>query len=261
MGHIDLRLLPATAAWRRVLGVLGEHTANPSDVAYATASAAQDRMARLRGDENLAYCVWLLVRLASAARSSDFAEALAQLGIDPRRSGTMTGFLAQVNARVRAHLDQTSGSGPFGELAMQALSTTLADTIGSDGALLFGSTLEDVERALHRNGTPTRVGHLVARFFGEFLGRVLRFYIDRALPLQIGPGGGFATIHDSEVFVLDLSAYARTVATVIDPFAGEWFSLHQWQSNGAIGRAETTGFVAHALDKLEVAVLRQEAAA
>lgn len=261
MGHIDVHLLPSTPPWRRVLGLLGTVAPDPAEVAFATASAATDRLARVRGDPGLVYCVWLLVRLASAARRPGFAESIARLGLDPRRATGVVGFLAQIGARVRDELERQPGSGPFGELAAQALTHTLAEIVGAQGTPLFASTLDDVERAFRAVGTPTQVGKLVTRFFGEFVARVLRYYVDRALPLQIGPAAGFASIQQSEVFVADLTAYARAVGSAVQTFAAEWYDLHHWQADGAIGREETAGFVAHAMEKLTAVLLREEAVA
>lgn len=258
MGHIDLHLLPATPPWRRVMGLLGTTTPDPADVAAATAKAASIRLVGLRSDRNVIYCVWLLVRLASAAQRPNFDESVARLGLDPRRSSSVIGFLTQVSARVRSELDRQPGSGPFGEIAMQALSRTLTEIVGAQGAPLFTSSFDDVERAFRRVSAPSQLGRLVAGFFGEFLARVLRYYVDRALPLQIGQDGGFASIHQSELFVADLATYARVVASTIDDFAADWFSLHHWQADGAISRQEIGGFVAHAFEKLQFGLLREE---
>jgi hypothetical protein len=260
MGHIELRILPANMQWRRVTNSLGGDILDPKEVAFQTATAAKDRLLLLQGDPNLAYCIWLLVRLASAAQRPNFEESIARLGLDPRASSSVIGFLAQISARVRAELEDQPGSGPFGELAMHALARTLAETIGMQSTLLT-SGLDDVERAFRSVSTPTALGSLVARFFGEFLARVLRFYVDRVLPLKVGTTTALSTIHQSELFVQDLDAYARIVASSVRTFAGEWFDLHHWQSDGAISRDTTTGFVAHSLDKMQFVLLREEVVA
>lgn len=261
MGHIDAHVLPSTVPWRRVLGLLGTHVPDAEAVGYATATAATERIERLRGDPNVVYCVWLLVRIAGAARRPGFDDAIAQLGLDPRRATSVVGFLTQISARVREELDRQPGSGPFGEMALHALSHTLTETVGSQGTPLFTSSLDDVERAFRSISTPVQLGRLVTRFFGEFLARLLRYYVDRALPLQIGPSAGFGSIQESELFVADLGAYARAVGAAAETFAIEWANLHDWQSGGVIGRDETERFVAHAMDKLTNVLLRREVVA
>jgi hypothetical protein len=126
---------------------------------------------------------------------------------------------------------------------------------------LFGDTLDEVERAFRRVSTAAKAGQAVTGFFGEFLARVLRFYVGRELPLRIGRAPGLVSIQQSELFVADLNAYARAVAKLSEPFAIDWFSKHHWQSDGAISRGEVRGFVSHAIEKVNAGLLRREDAA
>jgi hypothetical protein len=71
------------------------------------------------------------------------------------------------------------------------------------------------------------------------------------LPRSIGPEYGYATIAESEQFMVGLSTYAATLATSTDYFAGRWFNLHDWTANGQVSRDEVGGFVAHAVEKLQ----------
>jgi hypothetical protein len=261
MGHIHLGYLPTTVAWRRVTGLLAAGDHDPEQVAVATANAARDRITQLQSDRNLGYCVWLLVRLASAARSEDFETSVAQLGLELREADSVIGFLGAVSTRIREELDRRVGSGPFGELASDALRSTLAATIGAQCGSLFGGSTADIEVTFRRFGTPTQLGRILSDFFGAFFARVLRFYVDKALPLEIGPTGGFRSVHQSELFIEDLTRYARTTASVTEQFAREWFSKHHWQSEGVISREEAQFFVAHALSKLQTALEREGAAA
>jgi hypothetical protein len=233
MGHHRLGHFPATAEWKRVAGILGASDGSTHMVVAATEHAARDRLDLLKDDPSLGYCFWLLARLASAARRPDFATALGRLGLEAQGYESVFAFV----------------SGPFGDLAADALTRALADTVGTEGRSLFGSSVDDLERALARHATRARFAAVAQRFFGDFLARTLRFYVDKELPQHVGRGR-FADVAESAAFMEALDRYARESAVVVHEFAGDWFSLHDYQTGGAIGHDEAQAFVAHALDKL-----------
>jgi hypothetical protein len=251
MGHIHIGTLPLTPPWKRVHFLLSKPIVDPSSIANAIEHAAHERLEMLKDDRSLIYCVWLLVRLASAAGRPDFNESLRQMGLDPRRSQSVVAFLSQLSARVRIELETHPESGPFGDLAARSMRRVLLQSMVTEQLALFDDGLSGIERSLRSHGTPTALGHLISRFFGDFLGSVLRFYVDKALPLQIGPQAGFTSITEGERFMASLSNYAATLATSTDVFANRWFTLHNWTSEGAISREEVAGFVAHAVEKLQ----------
>lgn len=250
MGHIRLGRLPKTDTWNRVVIALGAVEPQASFVASTTAQAADDRLDQLRSDPSLIYCMWLLARIASAARRPDFLEALRDLGLEARGGDSALAFVAKVGARTRAEVERHPESGPFGELATLALLRALTETVGTEGGSLFGSSLEDLERAVRRHTTPTRFGELTARFFGDFTARTLRFYVDKELSFHVGPDHALATIEDSTTFVADLDRFARQSAVIVEKYAADWYSKHDWQSGGAIGREETQVFLKTAVRKL-----------
>lgn len=61
--------------------------------------------------------------------------------------------------------------------------------------------------------THGRYRDLAQRFFGDFLARTLRFFIDRELSNHVGGGHALAAIDASHTFTRELDAYA-----VDDPF-------------------------------------------
>lgn len=126
----------------------------------------------------------------------------------------------------------------------------LTETVGTEGRSFFGSSLEDLERAFRRHATAAQFGHLARAFFGDFLARTLRFYVEKELSNHVGASVTLATTADSRAFADDLDRYGRESARVMERFAADWFDLHHWRADGRIGRDEAAGFVAHALDKL-----------
>src|SRR5687767_1282245 len=93
MGHIRLGRLPRTNNWNQVVDSLAADDSSTRFVASTTSWAADHRSARLRSDPSLTYCVWLLARIASAARRPDFLDALGDLGLDVRPDDSAVGFV------------------------------------------------------------------------------------------------------------------------------------------------------------------------
>jgi hypothetical protein len=253
MGHTIIDRLPRTQRWRVVVDLLAMPELRVTDVAGATNHAARSRLLELRTDPSLTYCFWLLVRLASAARDGDFLDGVERLGIRAQRDDTVHQFIARIADRTRTELNVWPESGPFGELASLALRQALRDTVGVHGRSLFGTPLDDLTQAFHRHSSAVQFGDLARRFFGDFIARTLRFYIDRALPGAAG-GGGLATLGDTTAFAEALDLHARQAAKAVEKYAADWYSLHNWTQLGAIGREDTARFVAHALEKLEYAL-------
>lgn len=249
MGHIRLGRLPKTQRWRDVVALLDAPDPDAARVAAATAMAAQARLGQLRNDTSLAYCFWLLARLASAARRPDFADAVDDVGLQAHATDSIFGFVSQVSDRVRDEIGRHPESGPFGDLAADALTRALTETVGTEGRSLFGSSVGDLERALRKHATPSEFGVVAQRFFADFLARTLRFYVDKELPQHVGTGG-IDGIEQSAAFVEDLDRYTRQSAVIVQQFAADWFSKYDWQTGGAIGRDDAQHFVGVALGKL-----------
>lgn len=249
MGHIRLGQIPKSATWSQVVALLSVSGPSAAAVAVATEHAARARLDALHDDPSLVYCFWLLSRLASAARRPEFEAALRQLGLDARGSDSIFGFVSQLSDRVRDETSSYTQSGPFGDLAADALTRALAETVGSEGRSFFGSSVDDLEWAMRRHATKKRFAEVAQRFFGDFLARTLRFYVDKELPRHVGRDG-FASSADSAAFMHDLDRFARESAVIMETFAGDWFSKHDHESGGAIGRDEAQRFVAHALEKI-----------
>ncbi|MDP9469120.1 MAG: hypothetical protein M3Q71_00415 [Chloroflexota bacterium] len=249
MGHVRLGRLPKSQNWQELVTLLAGMDPDPAHIATATAWGAYRRLGKLRQDPSLTYCFWLLSRLASAARRPDFADALGDLGLQAHTTDSIFGFVAQVGDRVRDEVGRHPESGPFGDLASDALTRALTETVGTEGRSLFGSSVDDLEQALRKHATPGKFGVVAQRFFGDFLARTLRFYVDKELPQHVGTGG-FADIGQSAAFVEDLDRYARQSAVIVQQYAADWFSLHDWEARGVIGRDDAQRFVAVALKKL-----------
>jgi hypothetical protein len=249
VGHTELGYLPKSARWRVVADLLAAPRLEVPAVAGATVKATERRLVELRGDPSLAYCFWLLVRLAEAARGPDFIEGASQLGVAVDAEDAALTFIARIADRARIELNRYPESGPFGEIASLALRRSLTETVGTEGRSLFGSSLEDLEQSFRRYSSPAQFATLARRFFGDFYGRTLRYYVERELQNRIGDEG-LPVIAEANAFADALDLHARETARIVEGFAADWYDKHHWQAGGAISREEARGFVAYALTKL-----------
>jgi hypothetical protein len=258
MGHVRLGRLPKTHRWQQVLDLLVADPGDIGGVANATMRAAEKRLRELARDPSLAYCFWLVARVCWASRGTDFDNGLAELGIRLGEADSALGFIARVSGHARAELDKHPDSGPFSELASLAMRRALSETVGQEGRSLFGTSLEDLQTAFRRQSSPVRFGVLARSFFGDFLARTLRYFVDKELANSVGVGKQLHSLESSRDFSAALDVYARQSARIMEDFAGEWYSKHNWESQGQISRDEADRFTAHALRKLRSEIRRSE---
>lgn len=256
MGHLRLGRLPKTLRWREVVELLDSSPGDAAAIAQATVEAAEGRLRELARDPSLSYCFWLLTRIAWASRSEQFAAELDDLQVGLSPGASVLTFISELTDRVRNELSDSPESGPFSELASLALRRTLTETIGQQGPSLFGSSLDDLQDAFRAYSTRAQFGVLARRFFGDFLARTLRFFVDRELPNHVGVSAGLSGVAEGVEFKEALDLYARQSAGILEEFAAGWYSKHNWESAGRISLDETRGFTAVALRKLRMELLQ-----
>jgi hypothetical protein len=259
MGHLRLGRLPKTLRWTGVVELLSGPAVETPAVARATVEAADHRLRALGSDPSLTYCFWLLTRITWASRSADFATGLADAGVVTQPETSALAFISQVAEQTRSEIGRFSESGPFGDLASLALRRALSETVGQQGSSLFGSSLEDLQRACRAYSTRNQFGILARRFFGDFLARTLRYFVDKEVSNHVGPGHGLSDVGESRQFSEALDLYARQSARIMEDFAAGWYSKHNWESKGQISLEDARGFVAVAMRKLRMELKRERA--
>lgn len=238
MGHLRLGRLPKYRRWREVVDLLDAKPGDTSLVARSTVIAAEDYLRSLASDPSLTYCFWLLCRITWASRFRDFQERVSSVGMKVGSDAPTLAFVAALSDQVREHLAQYSESGPVSALASLALKRSLTETVGVHGASLFGSTVEDLQNAFHEYSTQAHFGELSQRFFGDFLARTLRSYLDRELANHIGEGRPLSSIRESQEFLDAIDLHCRQSARIVRDFAGSWYSKHNWKSMGEVSQKE-----------------------
>ncbi len=252
MGHIRLGRLPKTLRWTQVVELLDTAPEDAPNIAAAVAAAAEHRLRQLSDDPSLRYCFWILTRVAWASRGERFVQDLSRIGIEVRADASTLTFISSLTEHIRRELASETDSGHFTELSSLALRRALTETVGEQGPSLFGTSLEDLQRAFRTSSTSHQFGLLSRRFFGDFLARTLRSFIDRDLSQHVGGGGQLAGIGESLEFTRALDVYARQSARIVENFAGGWYSKHNWESKGEVSLDDAQKFVAVALRKLRM---------
>ncbi len=251
MGHVRLGVLPKTRPWREVVALLYEAPHDVAAVASAVAVAAEKELDRFGAGLPVAYGFWLLTRLTMASRG-DFAAELDALGLPSDSTLSATAF----SAGLGDHLRQTMGVraaafGHFTELASLSLHKTLAETIGQQGAGLFGSTVHDVQHAFAQYSSGDQFANLARRYFGDLLARTVKSFLDREVPRQLGqPGGQLNSIADRMAFDKAVGTYCRESAFIVHDFARDWYGKAKWQTEGDIDFARAADFTGVAMQKL-----------
>lgn len=257
MGHVRLGRLPHYLKWQAVVALLAESPSNGAANAKASIEAAERHLISLREDPALNYCFWLLTRVTWAARSDNFLTELNSLGLALTADTPTLGFIAAVADRVRTEAMQDPSSGATAEIASLALRRALTETVGEQGPSLFGTTLSDLQQAFRRYSTREHFAELSQRFFGDFLARTLRSYVDREIPNLVGASPGLRSVGESREAVEAIDRHARETAFILRDFAGGWYSKHQWESRGAVTEEQTKAFLSYALRKMRLELKRE----
>jgi hypothetical protein len=258
MGHLRLGRLPKTRAWGQVVNLLETNVDNIPKVGRATLKAAEAQLKRLSADPVVSYCFWLLTRVTWFARGDDFATRLTEIGVNPETASSAFTFISQLTDHVRAKAAEHPESGVFAEIASLSLRQALAQTVAEHSTTLFGTSLEDIQRACRLYSTRNQFGVLVKHFFAHFLSRSLQYLLNKELSNHIGPEHGLNDIESAKEFNDALVTYSRQSAKIIEDFAAGWYSKHNWESRGEIPQEDARRFVAMALRKLQMELQREE---
>src|SRR5688572_18671682 len=110
MGHLRLGRLPKTKRWQEVVGLLETTPDDTLRIAGTTLQAADVALREAARNPALGHAFWLLVRIAEASRSSDFARELTRLGLPSDPNTPALQFISAVGQRLQASLTESSGS-------------------------------------------------------------------------------------------------------------------------------------------------------
>lgn len=249
MGHIRIGPLPTTRKWNKIVGMIADG-AGAAQLATATVNAAASGLKAAVNDGSVVEAVWLLVRIPLAARSPDFASTLRTCGVDVSDDPGLIDVAVGYSMAVDARLPNGSGRTDLGEMAQTAGVETINGAVGPRAQSLWGSGPDDVRRAFAALATAKQFGLFARQFFARFVFKCLNYFLSKALPNHIGEGKRFRTVAEQGRFTDALRTHCQEAAVRVEEFAGDWFSLHRFQTAGDITREETQGFLGHAMEKL-----------
>lgn len=250
MGHLRLGVLPKYPKWKTVIGYLNDHDVPASEVADKILDATKEILSSYSSQSSVSYCIWFIAQLTIASRGNNFIKDVNELGIRLSKDSSAVDFMARVSRLTTTYLNGLTPYNAINPIAGLALREALTRTIGLQSRTLFGSGLEDVQRALKKYSTQKQFSNLLHIFFTSFLGRTLRYVIDKEISNHLGPGKRFQNIREIEEFEAALDIFASQTSRMVDEFSGGWYSKQFWQK-GYISDIEADHFVYIALKKLK----------
>ncbi len=259
MGHVRVGRLPKTKPWAGLFAQLQEAEVNASQIAQATAEAAQEQFAALEGDRRINHCFWFLVRLVTAARSDDFTGELARLGLTNPSFTSGLAFVQQVARTVEREQRKRGQPTVFSRMAELSLRQVLSANLVQQSQTLFGTGQQEIQAACRAISTRQHFGRVARDFFATFISRTIRYVTDKELSNYVGPTGAMASPTQVLKFEQALNRHCHETAKIVEEFAGGWFSKHNWETNNDISEKETAGFTAYALQKIQMDLREGEA--
>jgi hypothetical protein len=247
MGHIRLGTLPDTNRWRNVVGLIAEGS-DVAQVATATSEAAQVGLDLAHDDPGLCHAVWLLTKIALAARQPELGAALDAVGVSCPASPSLFDIVSGFTEAMDRRLTQRGGRTDIGEMAQLAAVESLGSLIGQRSQSLFGTTPAEVQAAVHDFSTKKGFSTLAHDFFSRFTQRFLTYHLGRELSSHVGANGRFADPAEHSEFVSSLASHCREAATIVREFSGGWYSKANFEDG--ISERKAKGFVNYALTKL-----------
>lgn len=255
MGHIHLGVLPNTKKWRDVVDLIASE-ANFDHVVSASAHAAEKDLAKAPQDPLFVETVRLLAMLPQAAKRDDFGRALRDLGIAVRDEPDLVHILTATGHSLDRFAQGEPRSGDFGELARQALLSTISSHIGDALPGLFVATPNDVRQAFRQMSTSAGFAVLARAYFSRLLAATLGYWLDRTLSAHIGEGKRFNDIGARTEFDNGLAQYCSEATRIIREFSGGWYGkrIHH---DGAVDRVSAAEFGAVAFKKINEELRRK----
>lgn len=247
MGDNRLGVLPQTRRWQEVIDLVGLG-ASSANIAAATLDAAEKEFAQAANDPTLTRVFWLLAQLPDAARSTDFAEALRDLGFSVSDRPSAAELGAAFTEAVDREIDGRRARTGLGEVAQFAAVETLSAFLRDRSPALFGSSPDDVRAQLGTLATEVQFGRFARTFFSRFAERFLSYFISRELPRHIGPGGRFASLEEQREFRSALALHCTQASRIVEDFAGGWYSKARFERD--LSEARAARFLGYAFKKL-----------
>ena len=249
MGHQRIGTLYASKKWNAVVALITGGAA-ASEVAAETAIAAERSLQQASSNPSLRHAFWLLTQIPLAARQSNFADALRQLGLAVGDAPN----LLEIGAAMLAAIDRASSAArrrdDLSEIASKAATESLMMLAGRSEDSLFGSTYaaHEAKAALRGLSTNRQFGILARDFITRLINSFTGYFLSRALPLHVGLHKRFQSIRDHHEFNQAIARHCRETSLIVEQFACEWYS--KTNHEGGITLKKAGGFLHVAIEKV-----------
>jgi len=249
MGHIKYGPLPATRKWKEVVELIGGG-ASAAQIATATVNAGERGFRGAANDRGVIEAYWLLVRIPLAAREPAFAPALRDCHMAVPDEPDLLELAVGYSEAIDARMPNGRGRTDLAEMAQAAGVEIISGAVNVRASSLFGAGPPEVHSALAGLATAKHFGLFARPFFSRFAFKMLAYLLSKTLPQHVGEGRRFRTQAEHERFVDALRDHCHEATGHHARFAGDWFSLHRFQTASDISREETQRFFGHAMTKL-----------
>jgi hypothetical protein len=251
MGHVRLGKMPATRKWREVIALLGEDQPSIPYLANAVERAADRSLADAVNDPGFVEAFWLLLKIPSAAKSTDFSGELGKLGIKVPPEPTLADLLAEFDrALEKARLRSFRSTSDFSVLARNAAVSALEGAVHDRLPALWPATPEDERTTLATLVTTECFGDLAQRFFTHLLKRHIHYFLDREIPRHVGPESFLPSLADTDYFDEAVHRHCRETTLITRAFAKDWLGKNRFHLDKDITRDEVRGFASYAFTKI-----------
>jgi hypothetical protein len=260
MGHQRIGTLPATRKWKAVIALI-TGGASAAEVAAQTALAAEQSLEQASRNRALRHAFYLLTQIPLAARTTDFAKGLRELGLQVSDNpslveigSAMLAAIDRVGSRAR-HVDDLS------EIASKAAAESLMMVAGRSGESLFGASYaaDDARAALRGLSTNRQFGVLARDFMSRLILSISSYFLSRVLPQHVGTRKRFQSVKDHHAFDEALNRHCRETSFIVEQYACDWFSKTNYE--GGIDPQKAGGFLHVALGKVRAELEIRRAAA
>jgi hypothetical protein len=251
MGHTRLGNLPKTQKWAQVIALI-QSLADPAMVAAATLRASKEGLDRVTRDPALIHSFWLLTQIPLCARKGDYVQNLRQIGIDVQEAPTLMELVGSFSDSVDARIRETGGRTDLGEMAQMGAAASLAGMLKTGASTLFGTDAEVVRNELYKLSTPRNFSILARDFFAKLTEKYVTFFASRELSNKM------PSISANRDFREALALHCRQTSLIVEKFAEDWFSKHNYQ--GGITYRKTGAFLDYAITKIQEELVHRSGA-
>jgi len=240
MGDSEIGKLPRLKGFKTIIGMLDCETTTPDDLARSILLTANKELYFLKDNSALVTAYWYLIRLTWDSKHIGLLNALENINLPISAGSSVFSLSSAIKEACKKDIDKLTHNPAIRELIGQSIQSTILNIVGPNVPTLFGAGPKELEEAFAKFSTKLAFAHLSRSFMSNILNRVFDYVIDRHVPL-----------HDIQVdFKEALRNWSWETCILVEKYSGDWYSKHNWKSEGNISKFETSRFVEFALSKL-----------